>query len=113
MNDYISDSETELRRGLQLYSRKKIYARLKRLKAADSPRNILFSFYSEILNRDSTGAIMEHFRNLTESILETGTAIPVPESQLASRRSLGLPQIRFDTDDVKILAKKKDPPRTD
>lgn len=89
-----------------MYSRKKIYARLKRLKTGDNPRNLMFSFYSDILNCETTGAIMERFRSMTESILESGTAIPVPESQLANRKALGLTEIRFDTEELKRLAKK-------
>lgn len=86
-----------------MYTRKKIYDRLKRLSKATDPDNVLFVFYSEVMTKENTGSMVEHFRNMVNSIIEEGTAIPVPAQQLAKRKQLGLPELEFDRNEIKKI----------
>ena len=88
-----------------MYTRKKIYDRLKKLSKTTGPDNLLFVFYSQVMTKENTGSMVEHFRNMVNSIIEEGTAIPVPAQQLAKRKQLGLPELEFDKDEIKKIVK--------
>jgi CRISPR/Cas system-associated protein endoribonuclease Cas2 len=90
-----------------MYTRKRIYKQLKkRLLQSDNLELSLFSFYSEIMTSENTGNMVEHFQSMIDSIIEEGTAIPVPERQMAKRKLLGLPEFAFDREEIKTIVKK-------
>lgn len=88
-----------------MYARKRIYNRLKRIGCEQGKSFSLFDFYSEVITSENMGHMIEHFQSIVDSIIEEGTAIPVSEQQLAKRKTLGLPDISFDNEEIKIIAR--------
>ncbi|MHA1388930.1 MAG: hypothetical protein ACTSWA_05410 [Candidatus Thorarchaeota archaeon] len=89
-----------------MYTRKRIYDRLRKLSKSKDIDNPLFVFYSEVMTLENTGSMVEHFQNMVEAIIENGTAIPISEHQMTKRKLLGLPEIKFDKDEIKKIIKK-------
>lgn len=88
-----------------MYARKRIYNRLKRI---GQDRNKPFSpydFYNEVMSSENLAGMIEHFHSLVKSIIEEGTAIPISEQQMVLRKKMGLPEISFDSDEIKILTR--------
>ena len=88
-----------------MYTRKKIYDRLKKLGKTQDTDNLLFLFYSEVMTKENTGSMIEHFGNMVNSIIREGTAIPVPSQQLAKRKNLDLPELEFDKEEIRKIIK--------
>lgn len=88
-----------------MYARKRIYNRLKRIGHERGNALSLFDFYSEVMTTENIGCMIEHFRSIVENIIEEGTAIPVSEQQMAKRKALGLPDLSYDSEEIKILAR--------
>jgi len=86
-----------------MYTRKKIYERFRKLGRKTDLDNLLFTFYSDVMTLENTGSMMEHFQNMINSIIEHGTAIPVPDRQMSRRKQLGLPEFQFDKDEIKKI----------
>jgi len=89
-----------------MYTRKRIYDRLRKLSKSQDIDNPLFTFYSEVMTLENTGSMMEHFQNMIDTIIEEGTAIPVSKMQMLKRKQLGLPDLHFDKDEIKKIIKK-------
>lgn len=89
-----------------MYTRKRIYDRFRKLSKKTDIDNLLFTFYSEVLTKENTGSMVDHFQNMVNSIMEDGTAIPVPVQQMAKRKLMGLPEFMFDKNEIKIIIKK-------
>ena len=86
-----------------MYVRRKIYERIRKLAESRDVDDPLFSFYSDIMTSENTGRMVEHFRNMIASIIEEGTAIPVPNQQMSKRQNIGLPEFHFDSDEIKKI----------
>ncbi len=89
-----------------MYTRKRIYDRFRKLNKSKDFDNLLFTFYSEVMTLENTGSMVVHFQNMVNSIIENGTAIPVPTRQMAKRKQFGLPEFQFDMDEIKKIIKK-------
>lgn len=89
-----------------MYTRKRIYERFRKLSKKKDLDNSLFTFYSEVMTLENTGSMVEHFQSMVNSIIEEGTAIPVPIQQMAKRKQFGLPEFQFDKDEIKKIIKK-------
>lgn len=89
-----------------MYTRKRIYDRLRKLSKTEDIDNPLFTFYSEVMTLENTGSMIEHFQNMVNSIIEEGTAIPVSIQQIAKRKKMGLPEFQFDRNEIKKIIKK-------
>jgi hypothetical protein len=88
-----------------MYTRKRIYERFRKLSKTIDSDNLLFTFYSEVMTMENSGSMVEHFQNMVNSIIEDGTAIPVPVRQMTKRKRLGLPEFHFDKDEIKKIIK--------
>ena len=89
-----------------LYTKKKIYQRLRALRDDAEFDGLATSIYAEVMEADTTSAFLAHFQSMCDSIIEEGTAIPVPKRQLNRRKELGLPEFSIDVTEVKKLAKR-------
>jgi hypothetical protein len=89
-----------------MFTRKRIYDRFRKLSKKSDIDNLIFTFYSEIMTAENTGGMVEHFQNMVTSIIEEGTAIPIPAQQMARRKQLGLPEFYFDKEEIKKIVKK-------
>jgi hypothetical protein len=89
-----------------MFTRKRIYDRLRKLGKSEEFGNPLFTFYSEVMTSKNTGSMVEHFQNMVDSIIREGTAIPVSAQQMKKREQLGLPAFQFDKDEIKRIIKK-------
>ena len=89
-----------------MYTRKRIYDQFRKLRKSHDVENLLFIFYSEVMTVENTGSMVRHFQNMVESIIEDGTAIPVPDRQMRKREQLGLPEFHFDNVEIKKIVKK-------
>jgi hypothetical protein len=89
-----------------MYTRKRIYDRLRKLNKSQGGDNLLFTFYSEVMTLENTGSMVQHFQNMVDSIIEDGTAIPVSDRQMKIRKKLGLPEFQFDNEEIKKIVKK-------
>ncbi|MFW9846285.1 MAG: hypothetical protein ACFFD6_06035 [Candidatus Thorarchaeota archaeon] len=91
-----------------MYTRRKIYERIRKLTKEIELDNPLFSFYSEIMSSENTGSMVEHFRSMVNSIIEEGTAIPVPAQQMERRKGMGLPEFHFDREEIKRIIREEE-----
>lgn len=88
-----------------MYARKRIYNRLKKIGQNQERALSPFDFYSEAMSGTNLAGMIDHFHSLVRSIIEEGTAIPISEQQMVLRKKLGLPEIRFDSEEIKILTR--------
>lgn len=88
-----------------MYARKRIYNRLKRIGRERGNALSLFDFYSEVMTSENMGHMIEHFQSIVDNIIEEGTAIPVSEQQMVKRKTLGLPDLSFDCEEIKIITR--------
>ncbi len=63
-------------------------------------------FYSEVMNSENTGKMVEHFHDMIDSIIQDGVGIPISSQQMKRRKQLGLPPIEFDTEEIKKITKR-------